>query len=69
MHVEGHLRTTTWIQAIQEATRKYNRFLFRRDHFQYDGDPGEHDFYAGSLEYGWTKLNPMQEIQANCKEA
>ena len=71
MQVEGHPGTVAWKQAIQEATRKFKQSQFRDDHFRHVMKilaGADRDFYAGSLEYGWTKLNPMQ-IRAKCKQA
>ena len=71
MQVEGHPGTVAWKQAIQEATRKFKQSQFRDDHFRHVMKVlagADRDFYAGSIEYGWIKLNPMQ-IRAKCKEA
>jgi len=71
MQVEGHPGTVAWMQAIQEATRKFKQSQFRDDHFRHVMKVlagADRDFYAGSIEYGWTKLNPMQ-VRAKCKEA
>lgn len=70
--IESHSGTVAWRKAIQETTRKFHKSpSFGDAHFRYvmkllEGP--DRDWYMGSMEYGWMKLNATQ-IRARCKDA
>lgn len=67
--LETQTGTLAWKNAIQEATQKFAGSTFVDAHNDWIlKQLGNRDFYVGSVEYGWTKLNPVQ-VREKCKES